>query len=684
MEELMASGISEEVVAAAKIESIDAPEAAVRLQRRNCPSGGLAYVYFDLAGKEAFTRVKLDTPIVGKDGKPRKYESPVGCVQCLFLPPQTITLLDDKSLPLVYTEGEKKALAVVSAGLPAVAVPGVNGFGKRSREAAAKDPNFPSLTNLDLKGREVFIAFDSDAVTNKQVRRAEDALFLDLLLAQATPRVIRIPSAPDGSKQGIDDYLVRAGGNACESLKGLMDQSRVAPIINAGNDKEEPPTQYEIACSYLADRRDAEGSSLLRTHHDDCYLYGRNKFRKVSDADVREDVFTYMKDLVPPKQQTYKNCEAITKVVKILSHVSSRRSIPFFVSSADEGPNRDVIALRNTLLDIGGLMRGASDFRRPLTPDWFSTVALGFDFDVSADCPRWKRFLGEVLEGDLQRIRSIQMFFGYCLTADFSQQKALILVGRGSNGKSIVLQILAAVLGETNVSSVPLQAFAARFALAATVGKLANIVAECSELDRHTEAALKAFITSDWMTLDRKNKEPLQVRPTAKLIVGTNSVPRFADKTDGIWRRLLIIPFNVQISEDRQDKNLLYKLRGELAGIFLWSLVGLFMLRKVGRFPESKLSSEMLRDCRLESNPILRFFDEHVEACPTKSVPCDKLYDFYKTWTNVYGYRAMSEGSFGKELKQRFKFDRKRASNRGVRTWVYDGLLVHPHARYPM
>jgi hypothetical protein len=89
-------------------------------------------------------------------------------------------------------------------------------------------------------------------------------------------------------------------------------------------------------------------------------------------------------------------------------------------------------------------------------------------------CPRWLRFLEEVLEGDKDRISLLQEWFGYCLTHDTSLHAFMVLEGSGANGKSVVCEILTKMLGVDNVSNVPLEVFADRFQLATTLGKLSE------------------------------------------------------------------------------------------------------------------------------------------------------------------------------------------------------------------
>jgi hypothetical protein len=150
----------------------------------------------------------------------------------------------------------------------------------------------------------------------------------------------------------------------------------------------------------------------------------------------------------------------------------------------------------------------------------------------------------------------LQEIFGYCLTFDLRQQKFFLLEGGGGNGKGVVLGVLRALLGPENVSSVSLAGLHARFELASTLGKLANITSESDNVRQVDEAVLKQFTGQDAMQFEKKYRDSFSGVPTAKLIIAVNSRPPFRDRSDGLWRRLILLPFPVGIPEERQNKDL--------------------------------------------------------------------------------------------------------------------------------
>jgi putative DNA primase/helicase len=246
------------------------------------------------------------------------------------------------------------------------------------------------------------------------------------------------------------------------------------------------------------------------------------------------------------------NTALVSNVLEAMTHptlVDGTVEQPGWLGTKKKGESNNFLAMQNGLVDVEKLLRGEPEVLQPLTVNWFSTVCLPFKFDEKAGCPKWEAFLKTNLEGDEERIALLQEFFGYCLTPNTSRQCFLMLEGEGGNGKSVVCAALTAVLGEGNVSHVPLEAFAQRFALTQTLGKLANIASEVGEIDRVAEGLLKSFTAGDRMMFDRKGIDPIEAMPTARLVLATNNRPRFSDRSGGLWRRLLLMSRDTNLYE---------------------------------------------------------------------------------------------------------------------------------------
>lgn len=347
--------------------------------------------------------------------------------------------------------------------------------------------------------------------------------------------------------------------------------------------------------------------------------------------------------------------------------VSGNIEIPCWI----DGPireRRSYISMANGILDLDRLMEGretdtAADVMLPHSPKWLSTFSLNYNFDPDADCPTWKAFLIKNLNGDLGLINLLQEWCGYVLSPRNDMQKFLALEGEGSNGKSVFLTVMQAILGKENCSYVTLENFSGRFALSETLGKQLNICADVGQIDSVSEGILKSFVSADPMTFDRKNKSPVSCSPTAKLMCAWNNRPRINDSSSGPWRRMLLIPFRVVIQDHEKihgmDKIEWWQKSGELPGVLNWMLYGLHRLNQQGHFTVPDSVKKEIDEYKAESNPVLLFFREFVVSEEDAEVSTTRIYGRYKEWCSESGHKPFSCVVFSRELKRFFPASEK-------------------------
>lgn len=320
---------------------------------------------------------------------------------------------------------------------------------------------------------------------------------------------------------------------------------------------------------------------------------------------------------------------------------------------------RNYLAVKNGVLDMDRLFQGEDDCLRPLSDDWFCGFQLDYPFDPEADCPLWIRFIHSAMDGDQERIDILQEWAGYCLTGRNEYQRFLAMEGDGGNGKTVYTAGITAMLGSENISRVALEKFGGQFDLSTTIGKAVNICGDVGELDRAAEAELKQFTGGDVMQFDRKNKQPMTARPTAKLILSWNLRPRFADRSDGLWRRMVLIPFNHKPKSNEivrgMDDAKWWIENGQAPGILLWAIAGLRRLRDQGDFTKSKVVQAAVLDYQIGANPALEFLTEYVEADEFSKVSKIRLYELYEHFCKKTGHKyPLAQRQFGREVKKRF------------------------------
>ena len=373
-------------------------------------------------------------------------------------------------------------------------------------------------------------------------------------------------------------------------------------------------------------------------------------------------------------------------ITNVVEAMATTQVIPFSIEPMTwigNDPNhrcrQNYIAMQNGVLDLDRVMAGESDCILPHSSSWFSTVCLPYAFDAEATCPRWEAFLERSLEQDPERIKILQEWAGYCLKPDTSQQKFLAMEGEGGNGKSVFMAGLQAMLGADNCSHIGLERLTGdSFDTAETYGKLVNICADVGEVDKLSEGNLKSFTSGDVMSYKRKFLGGLTTKPTARLVLSFNKRPRFHDPTNGVWRRMLLIPWRIQITDEERvfgmDSADWWERTGELPGIFNWALLGLYRLINQRRFTSSDLVTEAIQDYKDEANPTQVFIREHFEKSDS-AIKTSWIYYFYKKWAEENGYRPMNDKTFCKELVRVFPdIKRKKGGEEKSRYWCYHGI----------
>jgi putative DNA primase/helicase len=182
---------------------------------------------------------------------------------------------------------------------------------------------------------------------------------------------------------------------------------------------------------------------------------------------------------------------------------------------------------------------------------------------------------------------------GYCLSNSVKAHKMFIFLGEGSNGKSVLCEIMTALAGGIeNVSNVPIKDFNQRFSLSQIADKTLNI---STENDTNTDLdtqLLKAITAGEPIQMEEKFQSPFSYKPYVKLVFAMNKMPETRDKSYGFERRLTIVPFDMRFVDDptseneiKVDRYLTDKLiKEELEGILTFAMRGLMRLRKIAMY----------------------------------------------------------------------------------------------------
>lgn len=307
-------------------------------------------------------------------------------------------------------------------------------------------------------------------------------------------------------------------------------------------------------------------------------------------------------------------------------------------------------------------------------PEYYLTKITNVDYSANADCPKWHEFLSDIFDGDKDLIRYIQKAVGYTLTGSIAEQCVFFLYGTGRNGKSTFLDVIRDVFGDYAANIQPETIMVKSntgSAINSDIARLkgARLVTsvEPNEGVRINEGLLKQLTGDDPVTARKLYSEEFEFKPEFKLWMATNHKPIIRGTDTGIWRRIHMIPFTVQIPEEKVDKNLKHKLKAEMTGIFKWCVDGCLLWQSEGlKMPRAVLDS--VKEYRREMDVISAFIEDRCQL--SGSVQSSTLYAAYASWAEENNEYRMSATKFGLEMAKRF--DKVKG-----RTIFYNGLSLY-------
>ena len=320
-----------------------------------------------------------------------------------------------------------------------------------------------------------------------------------------------------------------------------------------------------------------------------------------------------------------------------------------------------------------GVRNGVVDLRtgrlRPADRADLITQQASADYDPDATCPLWLATL-ERIQPNLEMRAFLQRCIGYALTGLTREQVMFLIYGRGANGKTLVVETLTALLGGY-AQKAPTDLLLARPSgseLTNDVARLrgARFVAavESDEGKRLAEAKVKELTGADTVTARFLHREFFEFRPVCKLWLVTNHRPRISGTDDGIWRRLVMVPFAEYIDDNERDAELGAKLLTELPGILAWAVRGCLDWQRQRLQPPAP-SRVATGEYRAEQDVLGAFLDECCVIRESVSVGSSALYAEYRSWCEENGHAASSQTAFGMKLRER-GFERRK---HGTITW---------------
>lgn len=535
-----------------------------------------------------------------------------------------------------------------------------------------------------LHDRDVVTFFDSDAAGDK---------YREKLAQLGLPSLIQV-TLPEGQGKDIDDYLRRENALCIEALVEQFGVAITQALDQETSEstQEESPTVHQQAKepkqldspfnvfdeNTLNDVGNADrlakltDGKLVYVPELNCmYLFDEQRWRPISDKElalarcIGEGIIAQanrmLEDPATIKDNTKRQqAEKLLKFGRLsLNRKKLADMLEIFkssnqISAKNFDADKMLMGISNGVLDLEtGKLLAAS---KMMYISRYSDISYKQD----ATCPRWLQFINEITCGDVEYAKFLQRMVGYILTGRTDEQVMFFLYGHGCNGKSTFMNIIQRLMGgyyhQIN-SDVLLQSNNSGKGANPSISKLNGsrlvVANELPEGSRMDENLVKSMTGNDVIVARQLYaKVELEYVPMFKLIMVGNHKPVIRDTSPGMWRRMILLPFNASFSQQQMDPQLMDKLYAELSGILNWALEGVQMWLKDGikaSIPNSIKSG--IAEYRHESDLLAMFLEE----CTSKGdfVYTDELYDAFRKWAERDGDWKMTRNIMTKRLVEK-------------------------------
>lgn len=624
------------------------------------------YNYVSCNGSYAFTKIRLEGKkilygILANErftyGLPRS--TPRKSLKAIYGNIKAIEKAIAEDKPIFIPEGEKDTDTLTNQGYTAFTYGGVNDW----------QADFAEL----VKGANVVILADND----KPGIDVANTILNDIQgIAKSAKIIVPMPDVP---KADITDYFEAGHSKAeFEQMINAVTENRKECYTEPQTDREKPleeilkdlqAEEYETSDKgfgalfaevfkdkhrYNPSRKDFMLYDGKRWIDDTEGLSARASAKDLSDSLIRYAV-TVDKD-----GRYLKSVSTLCSLRNRNNMLQDSRDVYFFTNE-DLDKEDYLLNLQNGTLDLS---ENEPRFIKH-SPDMLLSKICNAEYQPTATCKEWEKFLLEIMQGDKAKIEYLQKIAGLSLTGNTEQETCFILYGSTTrNGKSTFCETLIHLLGDYALTMKP-ETLAVKQNLdsrqaSGDVARLAGCrFVNASEPPKRMlfdTALLKSLLGRDSITARHLHQREFSFIPKFKLVINTNYLPTITDDTVFSSGRINVVSFDRHFESHEQDKHLKDKLRSkkEMSGILNWCIEGLRLYRQQGLQPPEAVT-KATDAYRTDSDKIGIFFNE----CMTKTGKNSKakdVYDIYAKWCEDNGYGVENKGNFFSELKTKGLF----------------------------
>ena len=389
------------------------------------------------------------------------------------------------------------------------------------------------------------------------------------------------------------------------------------------------PSEPMLVARRIVEARQRDDVTLLRHWRGDWMESNNGAWFAAEDAAVRSMLYSTLENVnyfnkAGPKPWAPTRCK-IADVVDALSavtHLSETVHPPEWIGSTEGPPARELVVARNGILHVTARTLIDHD------PNLFNTVRVPFDYDPDTPGPtRWLTFLNQLWPDDPESIAALQEWIGYVLSGRTDLHKILLLVGPTRAGKGVLARVLGALVGRANVAGPTLASLGTNFGLQPLIGKPLAIISDARlgnarGVNQIVERLL-SISGEDWLTIDRKYKEPWSGKLNARFVIISNELPRFGDASGAIANRFVLLTLRRSWLGE-ENTRLTDELLTELPGILVWALDGLDHLNRKGSFTEPTASKEAILALQDLISPVSAFVRDWCVVGPQHEITTER------------------------------------------------------------